>query len=135
MADGLYIPTKVAHWHLWTTHYAPGALRLLFFLMWTIFKVFIELVTILLPFYVLFFWPRGMWNLSSVTRDRTRSPCIGRWNLNHWTTREVPLALFFRLFLFFLMWTIFRVFIEFVPTPGTLLNALNMLPHFFTRYH
>ena len=36
-----------------------------FFLMWTIFKVFIEFVTILLLFYVLVFWPRGMWDLSS----------------------------------------------------------------------
>ena len=31
-----------------------------FFWMWTIFKVFIEFVTILLLFYVLFFWPQGM---------------------------------------------------------------------------
>ena len=27
---------------------------------------------------------------SSGTRDRTRVPCLGRWVLNHWTTREVP---------------------------------------------
>ena len=26
---------------------------------------------------------------SSQTRDQTRVPCIGRWILNHWTTREV----------------------------------------------
>ena len=39
-----------------------------FFLMWSIFKVFIEFVTILLLLYVLFFWPRGMWDLSSLTR-------------------------------------------------------------------
>ena len=32
--------------------------------MWTIFKVFIEFVTILLLFYV-FFWLRSMWDLSS----------------------------------------------------------------------
>ena len=31
--------------------------------MWTIFKVFIEFVTILLLFYVLVFWPQGMWDL------------------------------------------------------------------------
>ena len=31
----------------------------------------------------------GMWDLSSPTRDRTRVPCIGRWILNHCTTREV----------------------------------------------
>ena len=36
------------------------------------------------------FWPRGMWDLSSPTRDRTRRPCIGRRSLNHWTAREVP---------------------------------------------
>ena len=28
---------------------------------------------------------------SSWTRDRTWIPCIGRWILNHWTPREVPL--------------------------------------------
>ena len=35
-----------------------------------------------------------MWDLSSLTRDWTRVPCIGRWILNHWTTREVPLHYF-----------------------------------------
>ena len=29
---------------------------------------------------------------SSWTRDRTLVPCIGRWILNHWTTREVPVS-------------------------------------------
>ena len=37
------------------------------FLMWIIFKVFIELLTVLLLVYVWFFWSRGMWNLSSLT--------------------------------------------------------------------
>ena len=37
--------------------------------MWTIFKVFIEFVTILFLFYVLVFFLRGMWGLSSLTRD------------------------------------------------------------------
>ena len=63
-----------------------------FFLMWAIFKVFIEFVTILLLFYVLIFWPRGMWDLSSPTRNQTRAPCIVRQSLNHWTTREVPIV-------------------------------------------
>ena len=58
--------------------------------MWTIFKVFIEFVTILLLFYVLVFWPRGMWDLSSPTRNQTLTPCIERRSLNHWTAREVP---------------------------------------------
>ena len=49
--------------------------------MWTIFKVFTEFVTILLLFYVLVFWLWGMWNLSSLIRDRTHTSLI---------TREVP---------------------------------------------
>ena len=60
-------------------------------LMWTIFKAIIEFVTILLLFYILVFWLRGTWDLSSPTRDRTRTaPCIGKRSLNHWTAREVP---------------------------------------------
>ena len=54
------------------------------------FKVCIVFVTILFLFYLLVFWPRGMWDLSSLTRDQTCTPCIGRRSLNHWTAREVP---------------------------------------------
>lgn len=36
----------------------------------------IEFVTISLLLYV--FWPRGMWDLSSLTWDQTCMPCIGR---------------------------------------------------------
>ena len=57
-------------------------------------KVFIESGTILLLSYVLVFWLCGMWDLSSPTRDRTRTPCIGRGSLNHWTAREGPSMLF-----------------------------------------
>ena len=49
--------------------------------MWTIFKVFIEFVTVLLLFYVLVSWPRSIWDLSSPTRDRTSTACIGRRSL------------------------------------------------------
>ena len=31
----------------------------------------------------------GMQDLSSLTRDQTHTPCSGRENLNHWTTRKV----------------------------------------------
>ena len=58
-----------------------------FFLMWTIFKAFIDFVATLLLFYVLVFRPQGMWDLSSPTRDWTHAPCIKRWSLNHWTAR------------------------------------------------
>ena len=64
--------------------------KIFFFLMWTIFKLFSEFVTILLLFYALFFWLWGMWDLSSLTRDQTHTLCVGRWSLNHWTDREVP---------------------------------------------
>ena len=59
--------------------------------MWTIFKFFIEFVTIC---FCLVFWPRGMWDLSSPTRDQTHTSCIGRQSLNHWTAREVHLPPF-----------------------------------------
>ena len=35
-------------------------------------------------------------DLSSLTRDRTRTPSIGRQSLNHWTAREVS-EYFFKL--------------------------------------
>ena len=67
------------------------------FLMWIMFKVFTEFFTILLLFYVLVFWPRGIGDRCSPTRDwcspirdRICTPCIERWSLNHWTAREVP---------------------------------------------
>ena len=62
--------------------------------MWTILKVFIIYVTISLLFYVLIFWPHSMWDLSSPTRGWTCTSCIGRWSLNHQTTREVPISMF-----------------------------------------
>ena len=78
--------------------------------MWTIFKVFIEFVTISLLFYVLGFWPWGMWDLSSLARDWTCIPCIGRWSLNHWTARKVPGASWiniqFTLFSLLIWWLI-----------------------------
>ena len=69
--------------------------------MWTTFKVIIEFVKILLLFYVLVFWPQGMWDLSSPTRDQTCVPCIGRQILNHWTAREVPNFLLIQYLFFF----------------------------------
>lgn len=35
-----------------------------------------------------FFGHQGLWHLSSPARDRTCTPYIGRWILNHWTTRK-----------------------------------------------
>jgi hypothetical protein len=41
------------------------------------FKVFIKFVAVLLLFYVLAFRLQSMWDLSSLTSDRTCTPCIG----------------------------------------------------------
>ena len=41
---------------------------------------------------------RGMWDLSSLTRECV--PCIVRWILYHWTTREVPGLLIFLMSIF-----------------------------------
>ena len=35
----------------------------------------------------------SMWDLSSLTKDRTQVPCVGRQILNHCTTREVPMQI------------------------------------------
>ena len=37
--------------------------------MWTALKFFIEFVTTFLLFFVLVFWPRGIWDLRSPTSD------------------------------------------------------------------
>ena len=65
------------------------------------FKAFTEFVAVLLLFYVLVFWPWGMWDLSSLTRDRTCTLCIGRWSLIHWTIREAPQETFECLLIWF----------------------------------
>ena len=41
-------------------------------------------------FLIYLFWWKGIWDLSSPTRDPAHIPCIGRRILNHWTTGEVP---------------------------------------------
>ena len=66
-----------------------------FFLMWTTFKVFIEFVAAwLLVFYVLAFWPRGMWDLSSPTKDQKHICRVGRQSANLWTRGKAPLDSF-----------------------------------------
>ena len=51
--------------------------------------------------YVLFFfWPCGMWDISSPTRGWTHTPTVEVLSLNHWTTREVPARLHMDLIFF-----------------------------------
>ena len=53
------------------------------FLIWTIFIVFIEFVTILFLFCFGVFLAQRQWDLSSPTRDQTHIACIGRQSLIH----------------------------------------------------
>ena len=64
------------------------------FLMWTIFKVFIEFVIISLMFYVSDFFFFGHETHGVLVAwpgiELTSSEKVGKWGHNHWTTREVP---------------------------------------------
>ena len=98
--------------------------------MWTILKVFIIYVTILLLFHVLIFWPQSTWDLSSPTRGWTCASCIRRWSLNHQTTREVPISMFWLYFLlaiepFTELWFLFILFFDFFG-----INTVSYLPFF-----
>ena len=55
----------------------------------TIFKVFMEFVTILLLFYVSVFWLPGM----RQTRESDLHPLHWKESLNHWTPKDVPPSL------------------------------------------
>ena len=37
----------------------------------------------------------GMWDLVPWPGIKPRPPALGAWSLSHWTTREVPLFVFF----------------------------------------
>ena len=78
----------------------------------TIFKVFIEFVTVLLLLYALVLWLQGKWDFSSPTRGRTLTSCIGRRSLSHWTARDIPSCTFVIIF-FFLLAAIDRLYLLF----------------------
>ena len=71
--------------------------KIFFFLMWTTFKSFYWICYSVVSvffffFYILVFWPGGRWDPSSLARDGTWAPCIGKQSLNQWTTKEVCLS-------------------------------------------
>ena len=41
-----------------------------------------------------YFWPRGMWD-QLPDQDWNCTSCIGKWSINPWITREVPIYLLF----------------------------------------
>ena len=57
---------------------------------WFFFKSLLNLLQYCFCLCFVFFWPRGMWDLISWSRDRTCSPWTGRQSLNHWTDGEFP---------------------------------------------
>ena len=71
----------------WTMHFF---LKILF-LMWTILKVFIECVTILLLFFMFwFFGHKACRILVPWPGTELTPPCTERGSFNHWTARGVP---------------------------------------------
>ena len=60
-------------------------------------RVLVEFVTALLLFSVWVFLLWDMWDLSSLIRYKTHSPCIGRRSFNDWTAREVTSKVYFSL--------------------------------------
>ena len=58
--------------------------------MWTIFKVFIEFVTVLLLFYVLLFGCQACGILALQPGIKPASPAMEGEALTHWTARAVP---------------------------------------------
>lgn len=50
--------------------------------MWTTFKSLLNLLPYCFCLMFFIFWPQGMWDVSSLTRDRTYTPSFRRWCLN-----------------------------------------------------
>ena len=71
----VFTPNSTWSWGNELTQRASPEVFLKIFLMWTSFKVYIQYI-ILLLFYVLVFWPLGMWDLASLTEDWTCSQGI-----------------------------------------------------------
>ena len=74
-------------WHsLWITLFKKYCIFLIIVLCEPFLKSSMNLLQYCFCF---IFWPGGMWDLSSLSKDSTCTYCIGRWSFNHWTTREV----------------------------------------------
>ena len=78
----------------------------LFFLMWTIFKVFIEVVKNIASVLCVFFFFYFLCRLLAPWPENKPAPCIGRQSLNHWTTSACVLHRFSHFWLFVTLWTI-----------------------------
>ena len=73
----------------------------------------------------------SMWN-PPCTRDQTRVPCVGRQILNHWTTREAPVYLFFGLVSKECA-NVNKYFIKSVLTGSSILFCSELISHYFLK--
>ena len=101
--------------------------------MWTIFKVFTECVTILLLYYLCVFWPWGLLDISSPTKDWTCASCIGSLNT------EPPGKSFIALFFINCMTSAQNLFLSVLhflvpPLAPTSMNSCSAMRTQF-RYH
>ena len=55
-------------------------------------------------FVLLFALPRGLWGLSSLTKDQTHTHHSGSVSINHWTTRGVPRDYYFLNSIYLFIW-------------------------------
>ena len=93
--------------------------------MWTILKVFIEFVTILLLFYVLYFWLRGVWDLSSLTRDPTCTPALEGKVLTTGPPGKSLRYIFYK-YIFFNLWLVFPFFNGIFQETNIILMEFNL---------
>ena len=73
--------------------------------MWTIFKVYWIYYNIASVLYF-GFWLQCMWDVSSLTRNQTHTPCTGRQGPKNWTPRVCVFSHFRRIWLFVIPWTV-----------------------------
>ena len=59
--------------------------------------------SVLVFLFVLFWSHRGMWDLSPRPGIEPTSPALEVQSLNHWTTREVPVFLFYLHIMYYLL--------------------------------
>ena len=60
-------------------------------LLWNLLQYCVSVMPNTAPYALcLFFWPWGMWNLTSLAMDFSCTSCVGRQSFNHCTIREVP---------------------------------------------
>ena len=89
-----YCPLSMPCCGIWAIHFGTVFLWFLIYLIYWVFnKYFIYLAALGLSFGIpILSW--GMWDLVPWLGIEPRSPALGAWTLNHWTSEEVPIMLY-----------------------------------------